>query len=482
MSFAINILTSDGAALIAQATAANPIVIVGGLAGNTAAVDAADLESKPKSFYHFTSGNPNGVVFQASATANVCRIVIAWYNKDTALSQSEIIKSACVLAKLQSQSDSDAIILTASSDDNSEAYLPSEDSEPIAIHIPFNVVINSDDQVETVGAEYASMADLERFMSLHKAGNPNAGDDQSVKGQKTFEDDTTFIGYLIAEGTSQFDGTVYVNGNLNTDQITGTDTNSRLTLNTTIKPSSTDTIDLGILGSRFKDGYIKNLYSEDVKCNSIALAYGGGFTEITMENGQFKVGSGIYPDTNMLYDLGTSQRRWRNIYADSYKIGTLTLVDDGEGLEIHGGESLILRDSGGNYANIYCKNVNASNLSGNLVGNVTGNVTGNCTGGQIVQSEVGVFTEVQGLLTSMYDEQVGALAEIEVSMTSSGGGSPVTYNRGTIVYNGKPPVSGHPDTLLVKMDGDTAQGQWMLLNKIQITSSSFVKVLAVRYE
>ena len=190
MSFSINVIPPSGQNLIAQATSSNPIVLVKGLGCNEAAVDAADLISKPVSWYTFDSGNADGEIFTASATDNVCRVVLSFNNVDMQHDDPEPIKSACVLARLASQSDADAVILAAVSDEESQATIPDKDASPLAVHVPVNIVINSADQVETTGAEYASLADLERLVSVHISGNPSVGQNQIVLGEKTFDADT----------------------------------------------------------------------------------------------------------------------------------------------------------------------------------------------------------------------------------------------------------------------------------------------------
>lgn len=190
MSFSINVIPPSGQNLIAQATSSNPIVLVKGLGCNEAAVDAADLISKTASWYTFDSGNADGEIFTASAEQNVCRVVLSFNNVDMQHDDPEPLKSACVLGRLASQTDADAVILAAVSDPDSEATIPDKDASPLAVHVPVNIIINSAEQVETTGAEYASLADLERLVSVHIPGNPSVGQAQVILGEKTFDADT----------------------------------------------------------------------------------------------------------------------------------------------------------------------------------------------------------------------------------------------------------------------------------------------------
>lgn len=228
MAFAIQVITQAGLNLMANATAANPIVLVNGLVGNEAATDAADLESKPESWYALDDGDSNADIFSASATGVTCRIIISIRSQSASLPQPDTIKSACIRAKLKNQSDMDAVIMAALSDEDSQATIPSVDSTPIAIHIPFNITLDFGGQIEAVGAEYASESDLSRFVSLHKAGNPFEGESQNIRGEKVFKDGATFedeigctnitaSGQLEVADTSVFDGDLSVGRRFSVD-------------------------------------------------------------------------------------------------------------------------------------------------------------------------------------------------------------------------------------------------------------------------
>lgn len=180
MSFEYNVITQQGANLIAQATASNPIVFVGCMSSTQAAVSKEDLASKTQSFYDGKTGS----ILAASATGNTARIIMGFANDN--LQTAQIVKSACVLARLQSQTNSQAVIMAALSDSNSEIYIPDESSPLIHVAIPISVTINTDDDAATTGIDGASISDLDRFVSMHKAGNPSEGEAQTIKGNKTF--------------------------------------------------------------------------------------------------------------------------------------------------------------------------------------------------------------------------------------------------------------------------------------------------------
>lgn len=177
-SFAYNTVTHDGAALIAQATAANPIVIVGAKSCTLAAQDNADLSSKPLSWYDGKSGT----IAAVSATDAVARIVAKYTNSGTA----QTVKSFCITARLASQSDAQAVVLTAKSDPDAAVFLPGADDVSMIVNIPHSISIETAGTVEVTPGASASVADLERFVSLFKAGQPSVGESQEVLGTKTF--------------------------------------------------------------------------------------------------------------------------------------------------------------------------------------------------------------------------------------------------------------------------------------------------------
>lgn len=178
--YAYNVLTFAGAALIAQATAANPIVIVGAVSRATAASSDEDLASKDASWYT----GKTGIIEAVSASANVAKIV-ARFDPDGARQDA---KSIAVTARLASQTDADAIVLAAKSDPDATAILPGSGDTLAYVRFPFNIGIQTTGSVQVTPGASASMADIARFVSLHKAGDPTQGDAQTIRGEKTFAD------------------------------------------------------------------------------------------------------------------------------------------------------------------------------------------------------------------------------------------------------------------------------------------------------
>lgn len=244
--FNLHVITSAGAALIAQATATNQIVFVDTKSCTLAATDGADLASKDISWYDGISGT----IASASATDYVAEITVRYGN---AGAQPQIVRSVCLRAKLANQADSNAVIIAAMSDAQSEIYLPSSASPTQIIRFMFRFAVNAGSQVETVYADGATIADLERFVSMHKAGDPTAGEAQTIKGDKTFSNDisahdvtvnhdldvtydmavmgaSTFFSQIYAQDDLDVDGALTVDGAVSLPKFAPTHDNNARTL------------------------------------------------------------------------------------------------------------------------------------------------------------------------------------------------------------------------------------------------------------
>ena len=202
--FSINVVTPAGAALIAQATATNQIVFIGAKSATTAATDAEDLAGKDIVFYD----GADGAIDACSATNNVAKIVSRFGNTSGA---AQIVKSVCILGRLANQTDAQAVIVAAMSDDASEIYLPSSASPTQIIRFPFNITINADEDIETAYADGATIADLARFVSMHKAGDPTQGEDQEILGEKTFAGEVTFGNRAVFDDAASFSAATFNN-------------------------------------------------------------------------------------------------------------------------------------------------------------------------------------------------------------------------------------------------------------------------------
>lgn len=192
-------ITQEGLNLIAHATAADAIVYTKALSNATVPADPSNVSSY--------SGKV-GTIVSASSSGNAARITLAFGNSDTVSSQA--VKCVALMGRLQSESG-DGVIVAYCSSGESSITLPSSSDEPCVTRFVVNLVMSSGSgsTINVVESGGASLSDLSRFVSTHKVGSPE-GEDQTIKGKKTFADQATFDVKVIAtngvaaQGLSRF--------------------------------------------------------------------------------------------------------------------------------------------------------------------------------------------------------------------------------------------------------------------------------------
>lgn len=209
--FSVNEITQAGLALVASATSSNPITYV-------KALSASQVPQNPEieNFYNGIEGE----IDASSATDNVARIVAVYGNNITDTPQP--VKAIAIKGKLANQSDSQAVIFAYCYDADSQIKFPASSAPAQRTRFAFNFAFDQVEAVSVTEAGSASLADLDRLVSCHKAGNPNAGEDQTILGEKTFQNtmtthdilpedhDPSSGGYIIGDADKMYD-MCYVN-------------------------------------------------------------------------------------------------------------------------------------------------------------------------------------------------------------------------------------------------------------------------------
>lgn len=418
-TFSICVVTAQGSALIAQATAANPIVYVDTKSCTEAATDAADLASKTLSWYDGISGT----IASASATDNISKITVKYGN---AGANPQPVKSICLRARLASQSDSQAVIVAAMSDPDSEVMLPSDQSPTQIVRFIFGLRVNDDGTVTIVYADGATIADLERFVSLHKAGDPTVGEAQTILGDKSFNGKIIVKNGLYSSGPN----------------------------------------DIGETNHRFANAWIDSLYSNNI--------------------GAFTLAGSISIAPNTFIEIGSSDHKVDTIYADTINAYSYIFTDY---ISTNSGDITSLTSTNADLTYIKADRIGGSTNQGFLyfTTSLKPNSNGSLSIGDgthqlnelharnIFASDV-AFHYMTGIVQSLYyGSGEGALAEIFLT------GSSVQYSqflRGDTVYDGMTTPEG---SLSVTLDGTTAPGKWAVLNLVNVNSGG-AKVMAVRTE
>ena len=420
-TFSINVITSDGAALIAQATATNQIVFTQALSASVAAVDAADLASKSVSWYDGITG----AIGSCSATDNVAKITTR-FNNAGATAQS--VKSVAIMGRLANGGAD--VIVAAMSDPDSEITLPSNQSPHQIVRFIFKFAVNADSQVETVYADGATISDLERFVSMYKAGDPTVGEAQTILGQKTFSSDVLVSGSIYPSQAG-------VNASL------------------------------GRSDRKFAD----------VVCDTLMADYVTGFT--------LKNKIEIQPNASYI-TIGDQSNRLPALYAHYLNADTNLYAAN---ISSPSGDITSLTSTNADLTYIKADQIGGSTNQGFLYLNtdLKPNINGNLSIGDgthqlnelharnIFASDVACHY-MTGIVQSLYyGSGEGALAEIFLTSSS------VQYTqflRGDTVYDGMTTSEG---SLSVTLDGATAPGKWAVLNLVNVNSSG-AKVMAVRTE
>ena len=265
--FSSQVVTVAGRSLIASATATNQIVFVKALSATTVPADPS-----------MTSGydGVQGTITSSSATNNVARVVTSYNNAPTSTPQP--VKAIALMGRLASQSDAEAVIFAYCTDSGSEIYFPGNNAPEQITRFAYNIAFEGDAPLEVTEAGAASLSDLNRFVSLHVAGDPTHGEDQEIKGSKTFDGEVTLK------------GAVHMSAN--------------------IVPTKDSTYKIGDSASRLTDVYTKTL--------RVGVILHG---EVVSPDEDIAVGSSISPEytsvTNGISSLsvGAIDARFNTVYA-----------------------------------------------------------------------------------------------------------------------------------------------------------------------
>ena len=195
--FSSQVVTVAGRSLIASATATNQIVFVKALSATTVPADPSQ-----------TSGydGVQGTITSSSATNNVARVVTSYNNTNTNAPQP--VKAIALMGKLASQSDAEAVIFAYCTDSGSEIYFPGNNAPEQITRFAYNIAFEGDAPLEVTEAGAASLSDLDRFVSLHRAGDPTTGESQVIRGRKTFANEITLQSTLSSSSLIKTTGAV----------------------------------------------------------------------------------------------------------------------------------------------------------------------------------------------------------------------------------------------------------------------------------
>ena len=197
--FDVMTITRKGLELLAQATAANKLVIVGcdATADFTDAATAATTSARPANPLASTT---EVTILSASNTSVFTR---AAFIAGTSTGGGQA-KSFFLYGHSANDTAHDYVICVASTNISVHIPLPGELINTYGLEFE-TVYSGAGDTVTVTGtANYCTLAEFnvlkERTVTTHKEGDDTAGDDQTIRGLKTFEDGLNFKATVNAFG------------------------------------------------------------------------------------------------------------------------------------------------------------------------------------------------------------------------------------------------------------------------------------------
>lgn len=183
-------VTNWGCAYFAASSTTNPVKATGGAASNTSFTDAQAQFIDTKDKFLGAYSDVSSKILSLSVTGQTLRAVVQF--KSTGNTAREC-KSVALL------SDNNVIAILSSSD--VIFTIPASSTSVVGVSVDFDIVFTNTGQatVDVSTANTAMQSDLDRLVSCHAAGDAQSGEAQTIRGAKTFTNETTFNSLVVAE-------------------------------------------------------------------------------------------------------------------------------------------------------------------------------------------------------------------------------------------------------------------------------------------
>lgn len=298
--FSINTITVDGVALIARAAATSQLIYTRVLSATAAMTEQAAGTAQVGDF-----DGAEGSILSASASDDRAIIRGVIYNQPSEIT----LKTFAICAKIDG--DASDVVLAVQSDPDAEVIVPADTAPTVGVEVDFLITIADAENVtvESIGPGTVSFGDLERFVSLYKAGDPTSGEAQTIYGAKTFNDSAHFASGLTAGGGLFPDAAnnTYQIGDGNTQwygaSFSGTVT-SKFFYGQYFYPSDDSTSVIGKDGNAFYAGYFESVYTGGVFAEYV-------FPSQTAEHSY--LGTSVYP----FYEVNATTVNTTTVNADA---------------------------------------------------------------------------------------------------------------------------------------------------------------------
>lgn len=281
--FSINTITVDGVALIARAAATSQLIYTRVLSATAAMTEQTAGTAQVGDF-----DGAEGNILSASASDDRAIIRGVIYNQPSEIT----LKTFAICAKIDG--DASDVVLAVQSDPDAEVIVPADTAPAVGVEVDFLITIADAENVtvESIGPGTVSFGDLDRFVSMYKAGDPTSGEAQTIHGAKTFSDSAHFASGLTASGGLFPDAAdnTYQIGDGNTPWYGAAFSGTVKTLSLYaqyILPDDDSGGTVGRDGHAFRAGYFDNVYTTSI--------WGAEYVYPSMMAEHSYLGTEIYP-------------------------------------------------------------------------------------------------------------------------------------------------------------------------------------------
>ena len=392
-------VTNWGCAYFAASSTTNPVKATGGAVSNTSLTEAQAQAASTLDAFLGAYSDVSSKILSLSVTGQTLRAVVQF--KSTGDTAREC-KSVALL------SDNNVIAILSSND--VMFTIPASSTSVVGVSVDFNIVFTNTGQatVDVSTANTAMQSDLDRFVSCNVAGDVQSGEAQTIRGAKTFTNETTFQSTLSSSSLIKTTGAVSGSTGIFGEAYLQTPAGSRNMQATTAQASTT---------LAFKTVPVAITSETNV---SIATT---GTIDVSTTNG-INMQSDVSPKQTDTYSLGSSSRRWNTIVAqhiqgETYSDVAQVFAVTGEGIEVKDGDLTPV------------------------------------SGAPIFWSEIRkpYINDTYEFIGRDDKARIGTICLIEITRASAGQG--FVIKRGGLVYTWATPAEGGNAELLVYMQGAT---------------------------
>lgn len=277
-------VTNWGCAYFAASSTTKPVKATGGAASNTSFNTAQAQSIATKDQFTGAYSDVSSKILSLSVTGQTLRAVVQL--KSTGNTAREC-KSVALL------SDNNVIAILSSSD--VIFTIPASSTSIVGVSVDFDIVFTNAGQatVDVSTANTAMQSDLDRLVSCHVAGDPDTGEAQYIKGEKTFGDKVI---------------------------LSTVDFNGKLTVNNYFEAQQVSTPEFFLSSNNVA---VLHIWKHNIESKSFISAAGQPLTiqgdafplTIEAEKGIFIEGN-IKPSYDNTNELGGEDRRWSTVWAN----------------------------------------------------------------------------------------------------------------------------------------------------------------------